>query len=86
MSTDSDRLLTPDEAAALLRLHGRTVRRWAERGIIPGAIRLPARWRFKEKELLRWIDELEVDPAPPKPQRTRAPAPRTGTRHQLYRP
>ncbi len=53
------RLLTPDEAAALLQMDVRTLVKWARDGYVPshplgeGKRRL---WRFFENELLKWVE------------------------------
>ena len=52
------RLMTPDEAAALLNMEARTLVKWARKGYVPahplgeGRRRL---WRFFEDELVKWI-------------------------------
>jgi len=52
------KLLTPDEAAALLHMEPRTLVKWARQGYVPahplgeGRRRL---WRFFEHELVKWI-------------------------------
>jgi excisionase family DNA binding protein len=52
------RILTPDEAAALLHMDARTLVKWARQGYVPshplgeGKRRL---WRFFEEELLQWV-------------------------------
>lgn len=41
-----DRMMTVEEVAELLAINGSTVRRWAERGELPG-VRLGKLWRFQ---------------------------------------
>jgi excisionase family DNA binding protein len=56
---DPDRLLSPDEAAALLQISGKTLRQWAREAKIP-AIKLgPRHWRFRRSALLEWAAEQE---------------------------
>ena len=53
------RLLTPDEAAALLDINPRTLVKWSRDGYVPshglgeGKRRI---WRYFEKELLDWVE------------------------------
>jgi len=47
-------LLKPEEAGALLRIHGKTVIRYARQKRIP-AIRLGGKlWRFRRSDLTAW--------------------------------
>lgn len=46
-------ILTTEEAAELLRLHPKTVARWARQGKIPGAVRDFGDWRFSRAALMR---------------------------------
>lgn len=54
--TDQERLLTPREAAAYLRLNPRTVTRLAREGKLP-AVRVGKRWRFRADALDGWSQE-----------------------------
>lgn len=56
-SDETQRLLTAEEVADVLRVHPTTVRRWAERGEIE-AKRLPNGWRFP-------ASVLDMDPPEP---------------------
>ncbi len=53
------RLLTPEEAAALLEMNPRTLVKWARLGYVPahplgeGKRRL---WRFFEAEIVKWVE------------------------------
>jgi excisionase family DNA binding protein len=51
-------ILTPTEAAVLLRCHWRTVVRYAERGIVPGR-KLGTMWRFSRERLVEFIKQDE---------------------------
>lgn len=53
MTTDSDRLLTPDEVAGRLGLKVRTVREWCRTGALPA-------WRLGGRGLLR-VRESDLD-------------------------
>ena len=53
MQADSD-ILTLDEAAAYLRVHPRTLRLKASKGVIPGA-KIGKVWRFHRKQLEEWL-------------------------------
>ena len=57
-------LLTVDEVAALLRTTRKGIYAMAERGALPGVIRLGRRLLVRRHDLLRWLDE------------SRAPSPR----------
>ena len=47
-------LLTAKEVAKLLRLGPRTIRQWAEFGVLP-AIKLRKEWRFEKAAILLWL-------------------------------
>lgn len=51
-----EKLLTLYEVAAYLRLNKFTVYRMVERGEFP-AIKVANQWRFKEKDLDKWLEE-----------------------------
>lgn len=51
-------LLTPVEAAAILRIHEKTAIKLARTKRLP-AMRLGKHWRFREQDLAAWI-ELQV--------------------------
>lgn len=57
-----DRLITPDEAAALLRLSVYTVEDYARSGVIP-AIKVGKAWRFSEQELTAWLAAQHTGPS-----------------------
>lgn len=57
-----DRLITPEEAASLLRLSVYTVEDYARKGVIP-AIKVGKAWRFSEKELTAWLAAQHTGPA-----------------------
>lgn len=50
-------LLDVAEAAKLLRIHPRTLRNKARRGIIPG-VQVGRLWRFRASALNEWLDEI----------------------------
>jgi excisionase family DNA binding protein len=50
-------LLDVAEAAKLLRIHPKTLRVKARRGVIP-AIQIGRVWRFRASALNRWLDEI----------------------------
>lgn len=50
-------LLDCKEAAALLRIHPKTLRTKARLGIIP-AIQVGRLWRFRASALNQWLDEI----------------------------
>jgi excisionase family DNA binding protein len=50
-------LLDVDEAAKLLRIHPKTLRNKARRGVIPG-IQVGRLWRFRASALDAWLNEI----------------------------
>jgi len=50
-------LLDVTEAAKLLRIHPKTLRAKARRGIIP-AVQVGRLWRFRASVLNEWLDEI----------------------------
>ena len=50
-------LLDVAEAAKLLRIHPKTLRNKARRGIIPG-VQVGRLWRFRASALSEWLDEI----------------------------
>ncbi len=58
---ETERYLTPDEAAAYLRVCRTTVYRLARAGQIP-AVRVGGQWRFHKRDLYVW---LRAKPTPP---------------------
>ncbi len=53
------KVLTPDEVAAVLSLKRRTIVQWLESGKLQG-IKVGNRWRVKEEELDRFINEPNI--------------------------
>ena len=49
-----DRLLQPDEAAAIIQIHPKTLQRFAREGVIRG-IHIGKLWRFRASEIEEWI-------------------------------
>ena len=49
-------LLDSDEAAALLKIHPKTLQRMARNGEIP-AIQIGKLWRFRASDLDHWIED-----------------------------
>lgn len=50
-------LLDSDEAAALLKIHPKTLQRMARRGEIPG-IQIGKLWRFRASDLAEWVQQI----------------------------
>jgi excisionase family DNA binding protein len=44
------------EAAAIMRIHPKTLQRYARQGIVRG-LQLGSMWRFRASEIDRWISE-----------------------------
>ena len=49
-------LLDSDEAAAIMRIHPKTLQRYARQGIVRG-LQLGSMWRFRASDIDRWISE-----------------------------
>jgi len=45
-----ERLLDSEQAAALVKVHPKTLQRYARKGVVPG-VRVGKRWRFRASEL-----------------------------------
>lgn len=52
-----DRLLTPREVAALFRVKGRTVTRWAKEGRLASVRTLGGHRRFRESDVRKLLEE-----------------------------
>jgi excisionase family DNA binding protein len=65
-------VMTPDEVAALLKLHVKTVYRLARQGVLPGR-QIGRHWRFSRAEILALVsrhpDGLDGDGAGAVPAR-----------------
>ena len=60
----TERLMTPGEVAAMFRVDPKTVTRWAAAGRI-GSIRTPGgHRRFRESEVLEWLERRRIGPGP----------------------
>ena len=55
--SDFELLLDVSEAARLLRIHPKTLRNKARRGVIPG-VQVGRLWRFRASALNQWLDEI----------------------------
>jgi len=53
---NADEFLTPLEVAALLKLHLKTIYKFAEKGVIPGS-RIGRSWRFRRSEVEQLVRE-----------------------------
>jgi excisionase family DNA binding protein len=49
-------LLDTDEAAAIMRVHPKTLQRYARQGIVRG-FQIGTMWRFRASDIDRWISE-----------------------------
>ena len=55
--SEFESLLDVAEAARLLRIHPKTLRNRARRGVIPG-VQVGRLWRFRASVLNEWLDEI----------------------------
>jgi excisionase family DNA binding protein len=55
-ASQAERLLTARELADLLGFASSTIQDWSERGDLP-AFKLGGRLRFRESEVLAWLEE-----------------------------
>jgi excisionase family DNA binding protein len=55
--SDFESLLDVAEAARLLRIHPKTLRSKARRGVIPG-VQVGRLWRFRASVLNEWLDDI----------------------------
>ncbi|HLG77543.1 MAG TPA: helix-turn-helix domain-containing protein [Ktedonobacteraceae bacterium] len=53
-----DEILEPKDLATMLKVHPRTVIRWAEQGKIPG-FKIGDLWRFRKEAIEAYIREEE---------------------------
>jgi len=60
-----EEIITANEAAAMLKVHLRTIYRLAEEGIIPGN-RIGRGWRFNESDLLKLISNRNKKKSSPR--------------------
>ncbi len=49
-------LLDTDQAAAIMRIHPKTLQRYARQGVVRG-FQLGSMWRFRASDIDRWITE-----------------------------
>ena len=49
-------LLNTDQAAAIMRIHPKTLQKYARKGVVRG-FQLGTMWRFRASEIDRWISE-----------------------------
>jgi excisionase family DNA binding protein len=56
VSPTFERLLDSDEAAALLKIHPKTLQRMARQGDV-AAVHIGKLWRFRASALDRWLNE-----------------------------
>ena len=54
MNETFERLLTPDEAAAIVKVSAKTIREWLKQGSLKG-IKTGRLWRIKESELRKFL-------------------------------
>ena len=49
-------LLNTDQAAAIMRVHPKTLQKYARKGVVRG-FQIGTMWRFRASEIERWIQE-----------------------------
>ena len=55
-----EEIMTPSEVAALLKIHLKTVYKWAEKGVIPGN-RIGRSWRFSRSDVLELVSTKSMN-------------------------
>jgi excisionase family DNA binding protein len=55
-----EKLLTIDELAKFIRVSTRTIYRMMDEGELPFAIKLKGSWRFKESDVLTWLESHKI--------------------------
>lgn len=58
--TMEEKLLTLDELAGYIRVSTRTIYRMLDDGELPFAIKIKGSWRFKEGDIVSWLDSHKV--------------------------
>ena len=71
MENGRKNLMTPDDVAIFLNISARTVYDYAQKGKIP-AIKLLGQWRFKESDIVSWIDNMQNQTFSSSPDQIRA--------------
>jgi excisionase family DNA binding protein len=61
---DYPETLTAAEVAAILRVHERSVQRWAREGRL-SSVRVGRSYRFLRAEVLRWMRQSTISPPSP---------------------
>jgi chromosome partitioning protein len=90
LDVESDRLVTVEEAAAILRLHPKTVVRWCRAGRLPGR-RIGNHYRFRRDDLLSAgvppVDSVPTTPGgrPAALERLDSPSYTSGSRSEVGR-
>jgi len=60
MVGEADRLLTAEDVGGILSVKPTTVMQWARAGVLPH-VRIGRVIRFRQKSVLRWIEEREKE-------------------------
>jgi excisionase family DNA binding protein len=55
-----EKLLTIDELAQAFRVSTRTIYRMMDDGELPFAIKIKGSWRFKESDVIAWLENHKV--------------------------
>ena len=54
-------MVTIEELAEMLKVSPRTIYRMLEKGELPFAIKIQGSWRFKEEDMMSWLENLKLE-------------------------
>ncbi len=54
-------MLTLEKLAELLKVSNRTIYRMLEKGELPFAIKIQGSWRFKEEDIMSWLESQKME-------------------------
>lgn len=54
-------MITIEELAEMLKVSPRTIYRMLEKGELPFAIKIQGSWRFKEEDMMSWLESLKLE-------------------------
>lgn len=54
-------MFTIEELAEMLKVSPRTIYRMLEKGELPFAIKIQGSWRFKEEDIMSWLESQKME-------------------------